>query len=51
MGGQPVFENPRTLVMAAVGRGGRDRLFSGGAASALFGLTEKTGFVTYLQLT
>jgi hypothetical protein len=39
--GQPVFENPRTLVMAAVGRGDGDRLFSGGASSALFGPTEK----------
>ncbi len=41
LGGQPVFENPRTLVMAAVGRGGGDRLSSGDAASALFGPTEK----------
>jgi hypothetical protein len=58
IGGQLVFEKPRTLVIAAVGRGGGDRLSSGGAASALFGPTEKpvwsdreTGFVTYLQLT
>jgi hypothetical protein len=41
LGGQPVCENPRTLVMAAVGRGCGDRLSSGGAASAPFGLTEK----------
>ena len=41
LGGQPVFENPRTLAMAAVGRGGGDRLSSGGAASAPFGPTEK----------
>jgi hypothetical protein len=36
--------------MVAVGRGGRDRLFSGGAASAPLGPTEKPFFVTYLQL-
>ncbi len=41
LGSQTVFENPRTLVMAAVGRGGRDRLSFGGAASAPLGLTEK----------
>jgi hypothetical protein len=41
LGCQPVFENPRTLVMAAVGRGDGDRLSSGGAASAPFGPTEK----------
>ncbi len=41
LGGQPVFENPRTFVMAAVGRGGGDGLSSGGAALALFGPTEK----------
>jgi hypothetical protein len=41
LGSQPVFKNPRTLVIAAVGRGGGDRLSSGGAASAPFGPTEK----------
>jgi hypothetical protein len=41
LGGQPVFENPRTLVMAAIGRGGGEGLFSGGAASAPYGPTEK----------
>ncbi len=41
LGRQPVFENSRTLVMAAVGRGGGERLSSGGDASALFGLIEK----------
>ncbi len=41
LGSQTVFENPRTLVMAAVGWGGGDRLSFGGVASAPFGPTEK----------
>ncbi len=38
---EEVFENHRTLVMVAVGRGGGDRLSSGGAALAPLGSTEK----------
>ncbi len=50
LGGQPVFENPGTLVMAAVGRRVGDRLSSGGRCLGSVWSDRETSFVTYLQL-